>query len=116
INSNADDFAYYIDYESKHGLVSSNREGGQGNDDIYSFVETRALQLDCVQDLRLMVVDAKTRQIIPDATVTLYNAMYEKQAESSMHANENYRLLDSSECGSSYRIKVEKADYLPQEI
>lgn len=116
INSQADDFAYYIDYQSKQGFVSSNREGGYGNDDIYSFVETRALLLDCMQDLRLMVVDAQTHQIIPDATVTLYNAMYEKQAESSMYANENYRLLDSYECGSSYRIKVEKADYLPQEI
>lgn len=116
INSNADDFAYYIDYESKHGFVSSNREGGQGNDDIYSFIEHRALQLDCIQALRLMVVDSKTRNIIPDATVTLYDAMYNEQGKSSRYVNNNYHLMDNYECGSTYRIKVEKTDYITQEV
>ena len=116
INSNADDFAYYIDYQSKQGFVSSNREGGQGNDDIYGFLETRALVLDCEQNLRVMVVDSKTRNIIPDATVTLYDAMYEQKGQSRRYENSNYRLLDSYECGATYRIKAEKEDYITQEV
>ena len=116
INSKADDFAYYIDYQNKRGFVSSNREGGQGNDDIYSFVENRALVLDCEQSLRVLVVDSKTRNIIPDATVTLYDALYEQQGQSRRYENNNYQLLDRYECGTTYRIKVEKEEYITQEV
>ena len=35
VNSNADDFAFFIDEENNDGFVSSNREGGKGSDDIY---------------------------------------------------------------------------------
>ncbi len=35
VNSNADDFAFFIDEENNEGFVSSNREGGKGSDDIY---------------------------------------------------------------------------------
>ena len=37
INSNKDDFSYIVDKESKKGFFASNREGGKGDDDIYSF-------------------------------------------------------------------------------
>lgn len=36
INSNHDDFAFYISSTKPKGFVSSNREGGTGSDDIYS--------------------------------------------------------------------------------
>src|SRR5690606_420506 len=55
INSTSDDFAYYIDFSSKKGFFSSNREGGLGKDDIYSFVETRMLPLECIQNLEVVV-------------------------------------------------------------
>lgn len=37
INSNLDDFAFLIDEKMEKGYFSSNREGGKGDDDIYSF-------------------------------------------------------------------------------
>lgn len=37
INSSKDDFAFILDKEMKTGYFSSNREGGEGDDDIYSF-------------------------------------------------------------------------------
>ncbi len=37
INSNADDFGYVIKSDNKHGYFCSNRDGGMGDDDIYSF-------------------------------------------------------------------------------
>lgn len=37
INSNRDDFAFIVDQQQKTGYFSSNREGGKGDDDIYSF-------------------------------------------------------------------------------
>lgn len=36
-NSNKDDFAFVLDSLGKSGYFASNRDGGKGNDDIYSF-------------------------------------------------------------------------------
>ena len=111
INSSSDDFAYFIDFTSKKGFFSSNREGGKGNDDIYSFIELKQLKAPCKQDLKIMVVDAKTRMIIPNASVTLYDAFYNNLGNSSTYSNDTYVFNTEYECGATYRIKVEKADY-----
>ena len=37
VNSSADDFGFVIDEDYTRGFLSSNRPGGQGEDDIYSF-------------------------------------------------------------------------------
>ena len=37
VNSSRDDFAFVLDGNEKGGFFSSNREGGKGDDDIYSF-------------------------------------------------------------------------------
>lgn len=115
INSNTDDFAYYIDYKTKEGFFSSNRVGGKGNDDIYGFVETRALKLGCSQELLVTVVDAKTRNIIPDASLTLYDKLYKELGTSNKYSNNGYRFNTEYECGESYRVKVSKEGYIPTE-
>ncbi|MBA5793277.1 OmpA family protein [Flavobacterium sp. xlx-214] len=115
VNSNYDDFAYYIDTQSKNGFFSSNREGGKGNDDIYSFYENRALVLQCDQNLKVKVIDAQTRQEIKDATVSLYNVYYENPLSSNGYQNDGYRFNADFDCGSTYRIRAEKQDYFTQE-
>jgi len=40
INSNRDDFSYIVDATGEKGYFASNRKGGKGDDDIYSFVYT----------------------------------------------------------------------------
>jgi outer membrane protein OmpA-like peptidoglycan-associated protein len=37
VNTNKDDFAFIVDKQMKSGYFSSNRDGGKGDDDIYSF-------------------------------------------------------------------------------
>lgn len=115
VNSNTDDFAYYIDYKTKQGFFSSNRTGGHGNDDIYGFVETRALKLGCSQELLVTVVDAKTRNIIPDASLTLYDKLYKELSTSNKYANSGYRFNTDYECGETYRVKVSKEGYITKE-
>ena len=39
MNSNFDDFSFIIDKENKYGYLSSNRDGGRGDDDIYYFTK-----------------------------------------------------------------------------
>lgn len=115
INSNSDDFAYYIDYNTKGGFFSSNRTGGNGNDDLYGFLETKALPLECIQSLRVMVADSKTRNLIADATVTLYDNLYNEKGTSSQSTNEGYIFNTDYECGATYRLKVEKENYIIKE-
>jgi len=43
VNSRADDFALILDYSGQYGYFSSNREGGEGDDDIYGVKVLRSL-------------------------------------------------------------------------
>ncbi|WP_225037184.1 OmpA family protein [Winogradskyella sp. SM1960] len=70
INSNADDFAFIIDEENGQGLVSSNRPGGKGSDDIYEFTKLKPL---CDVLVIATILDDKTREPIVGATVALFD-------------------------------------------
>ena len=115
VNSNADDFAYFIDFQTKEGFFSSNREGGVGNDDIYSFLETRMLPLECIQNLEVMVVDSRTRNIITDARITLYDKLYNEKGWTNSYRNDAYTFDTEYICGEMYRLKVEKDDFITSE-
>ncbi|WP_421823949.1 OmpA family protein [Flagellimonas oceanensis] len=66
INSNRDDFSYIIDEKGTQGYFASNRKGGKGDDDIYSFAYT--LNSNSISG---SVADMVTRQPIPNADVSL---------------------------------------------
>ena len=52
LNSSKDDFGFLIDNKTRIGYVTSNRDGGQGSDDIYRFKETERIEYNCEQFLR----------------------------------------------------------------
>jgi peptidoglycan-associated lipoprotein len=66
VNSNADDFAIIFQPGEEQGFLSSNRKGGRGGDDIYSFINPPL-----VFTLQGTVKDELTLQFIPMATVRL---------------------------------------------
>lgn len=70
-NSADDDFCFVIDKESKFGFLSSNRPGGKGRDDIYGFYERIPLSFVCNKILKGVVRNSETKEIIPDALVSL---------------------------------------------
>jgi len=116
VNSASDDFAYYIDRNSHKGYFSSNREGGKGKDDIYAFTELKPLMLECNQELHIKVVDGRTNRYIHDATVTLWDGVYNKKGESNAYKDPSYDLKQTYECGEFYRIKAEREGYISQEV
>jgi outer membrane protein OmpA-like peptidoglycan-associated protein len=63
INTNTDDFDYVIKDDNKHGYFCSNRPGGAGDDDIYSFVR-KAIEA------KGLVYNAYTGDAIEGASVT----------------------------------------------
>ena len=68
VNSAFDDFGYYENLVTKRVYFSSNREGGKGSDDIYTFEIT-----ECEQLVTGTVRDKKTDALIPNATVILFD-------------------------------------------
>ncbi|MGJ8548303.1 OmpA family protein [Winogradskyella wichelsiae] len=83
INSNSDDFAFIIDEENDKGLVSSNRSGGKGSDDIYEFKKLQPL---CDVLVNATVLDDKTREPIAGATVALFDAEGNKVVSKTTNA------------------------------
>ncbi|MEO6882659.1 MAG: OmpA family protein [Bacteroidia bacterium] len=66
INSSGDDFAIIFDGKNERGYLSSNRDGGKGSDDIYSFVLPPL-----IFTIQGVVADKESKQPIPNATVKL---------------------------------------------
>ncbi|CAD5341590.1 OmpA family protein [Flavobacterium bizetiae] len=111
INSPKDDFAYIIDPASRRGYFSSNKDGGQGSDDIYKFLETRKLQ--CIQELNGIITDAQTGAVLAGTKVTLYEGTTIKNTTIS-DANGYYSFV--VECGKTYNVRAEKEEYTTREV
>ncbi|WP_257668191.1 OmpA family protein [Parapedobacter tibetensis] len=83
LNSAGDDFAYITVDENDmgyHGFLSSNRRGGKGGDDIYSFSFERPK---IIIILRGTTSDKNTGERLPAASVTLYDGKREIVAKKS---------------------------------
>jgi hypothetical protein len=74
VNSSKDDFGFLINNETQLGFVTSNREGGQGGDDIYKFKEIK--KLECEQFLNGTIIDKETGAVLVNAKVTLSDGNY----------------------------------------
>ncbi len=72
INSQNDDFAFTMNNDNVSGYFSSNRIGGKGDDDIYSYVLTKPFQKQLV--IEGIVKDETTGEILAGAQVKLINS------------------------------------------
>lgn len=70
-NSTSDDF-YYVSLDGKSGYLSSNRQGGAGDDDIYSFNQEVVQQI--ILALQGTVADTKTKSPLDSVLVILKDA------------------------------------------
>jgi len=112
VNSPKDDFAYIIDPETRRGFFSSNKDGGQGSDDIYRFLETRRLK--CIQELYGTITDAETGVTLPGAKVTLYDDQMNLKNSAIADASGLYTF--DVECGKTYYVRAEKPEYTTREL
>ena len=81
INSTKDDFSYIIDPSGQHGYFASDRTGGKGDDDIYSFNQT--LNLNAIVG---SIENASTGDVLPGTNVSLLDEngklLYETTSDS----------------------------------
>lgn len=105
INSPMDDFCYYENVATKEGFFTSNREGGKGDDDIYSFIIP-----DCEQVVEGVVKDVETDELIVGAKVSLLDADSKVLNLQIVGADAAY-IFEKLECEKEYLIRIEADDY-----
>ena len=105
INSPMDDLGYYENVATKEGFFTSNRDGGKGDDDIYSFTIP-----DCEQEVEGIVRDEETDELIVGAKVTLLNAEGEALNQQIVGTDAAYK-FEKLECEKEYLIRIEAEDY-----
>ena len=106
INTNSDDFEYVIGKDNVHGYFVSNRPGGHGDDDIYSF--TRKGITVCG-----IVYDAGTGQPIQDAAVIMKQDDLQK---GDARTDKDGGFCFPATQDTKYKFSASKAGYLPNEV
>jgi len=97
LNSAKDDFAFIIDDESKIGYFTSNRKDGRGSDDIYKLVQLEPLNISCETLVSGTVKNKETGEIIPDASVIVYND--KSQTIKELNSDSNGQFSFELDCG-----------------
>ena len=108
VNSSADDFGYYENLVTKRVYFSSNREGGKGSDDIYTFEVP-----ECEQLVFGTVQDKKTDELISNATVILFDG--EGKEIERKTVGEDAAFEFELDCEMEYLIRGEKETYISDE-
>ncbi|WP_433831115.1 OmpA family protein [Flavobacterium anhuiense] len=112
VNSPKDDFAYIINPDTRRGFFTSNKDGGQGSDDIYKFLETKRLK--CIQELEGIITDAETGTVLPGTKVSLFGNDMSPKNSTISDASGKYSF--SVECGKMYFVRAEKPEYTTKEV
>jgi outer membrane protein OmpA-like peptidoglycan-associated protein len=108
VNSAFDDFGYYENLVLKRVYFSSNREGGKGSDDIYSFEI-----IECEQLVTGTVQDKKTDELIPNATVVLFDGQGNEVERKTVGDDATFTF--NLECKKEYIIRGAKEKYASDE-
>lgn len=104
INSSYDDMGLVLFPDYIHGFFSSNRPGGLGDDDLYTFV----IHPPDSVDVEGVVVDEKTNLPLPDALVTIQN---EDGSLLQVKTDQNGHYKIRAPYNEAIEIKAEKGDY-----
>lgn len=110
INSNKDDFTFVIDKKGAYGYVSSNRAGGKGDDDIYSFTKGEPV---CNQNISGKAIDHKTKAPLTDVNIVAYDPYNEILAETKTNFDGNYAV--TVPCNKVVRLVASKFNYSDDE-
>lgn len=113
INSERDDLGFIINNETLEGYFTSNRHGGNGDDDMYYFKEI--VPIVCNQSVKGLVKDNETGLLLPGTLVTLYKNNV-KIDSLTLAVGENATFEFPLECESSYKFVGSKVNYLDTSV
>lgn len=101
INSPKDDFSFIVN-NNNSGFLSSNRDGGIGFDDIYTFTV-------CNQKITGVITDLDTKELLPNSKVTLFDEDMNQLQETTSDENANYSF--NIDCNKKYYVRAVKEEY-----
>lgn len=116
VNSSMDDFTFIINSTTKKGYFASNRDGGQGDDDIYSFIEMKPIQWTCEQEIIGVVKDSKTNEILAGAQVKLFDKDNQEIENTYSDVEGKFRFKRLLECDEVYFVRASKKDFNSAEV
>ena len=115
-NSADDDFCFVMDSETKVGFLSSNRPGGKGRDDIYSFYEEKPLVFDCEKMIKGVLKDSEKNDVIADGVIVLSDKTMKEVARQKTKADGSFA-FDKVDCKDLYYyLRAEIGDYVTTEV
>jgi outer membrane protein OmpA-like peptidoglycan-associated protein/tetratricopeptide (TPR) repeat protein len=104
INSKKDDFSFTVNRGKRIGFFSSNRAGGKGDDDVYSFVIRKKVVI-CNQIVKGIISDKLTTAILPGSKVVLYQNNLKKD---SVIVGIDGKYQFKIKCNTSYIVEASK--------
>lgn len=107
VNTNFDDFSYVMDDKGMNGMFASDRPGGKGGDDIYSFVRK---ELNIVGQ----VIDQDTHLPVEDVKVILKEKSPESAAEDQSDRNGGFCF--DAKANTQYTLSTSKLGYAAREL
>ena len=113
MNSKGDDISFIIDGDKLQGYFSSNRNGGMGDDDIYSFKQTTPITI-CNQIATGIIKDKVTGLRVGNAFVSLIDASGNRVRRIETTFDGVYYF--GVACASDYTIEVAKNGFFSNTI
>ena len=110
INSNFDDFAFFINAENSRGYFSSNRSKGLGLDDIYKFTKVKK----CEMIYKGQITESQNLQPLESVSVSMLNDQGVLIAQEFTDSNGNFSF--KIECDESYFLSLKKDFYHSSEL
>lgn len=115
INSRLDDFSYIVKEDAHEGYFASNRKGGKGDDDIYSF--KRIVPEEAPENLNAIsgvVTELVTGDYMPGALVELMDANRKKLQEFIVEEDGSF-LFEDLDGNTNYILTVSKDKFFNEE-
>lgn len=109
VNGSKDDFSYIIDEDTHSGFFASNREGGHGKDDLYSFKMAMPEEQN-LNAIAGVVVDAVSGDHLSMATVALMDDQDNNLMQVQTDASGHFEFIDLDP-NSTYTVKVSSEHY-----
>ncbi|MEO8234039.1 MAG: OmpA family protein [Flavobacterium sp.] len=104
VNSEKDDFGFTFNQSQNIAFLSSNRDGGKGDDDIYLALPV------CNVDLIVTVHDKKTGLVLSNAKITIVDE--NKNVVSNLISNDMGIVNSQLECNKAYLLNVDRDGYI----
>ena len=115
INSNKDDFSYIVNEDNHKGFFASNRAGGKGDDDIYSFKRPTIEEIPANNNaIAGVVTELVTGDFMPKALVQLLDENGIKLKEMRTEDDGSF-VFEDLESDTKYTLKTVQGDFFDDE-